>query len=78
LKRKIKLIWDFRGHEALKIAEHHCEHLNQFITNENLDCYEIDVNQISQIYCIAYIIVDEQDMITFRDALKPHRGEIAK
>ena len=78
MKRKIKLIWDFRGHEALKIAEHHCEHLKEFITNENLDCYEINVNQISQIYCIAYVIVDEDDMITLRDALKPHRGEVAK
>lgn len=78
MKRKIKLIWDFRGQEALKIAEHHCEHLKEFITNENLDCNEIDVNHISQIYCIAYIIVDEDDMITFRDALKPHRGEVAK
>jgi hypothetical protein len=25
----------------------------------------------------AFIIVDETDMKTFRDALKPHRGEVA-
>ena len=27
---------------------------------------------------LAYIVVDENDMITYRDALKPHRGEVAK
>lgn len=78
MKRKIKLIWDFRGHEALKIAEHHCEHLKEFANIDNLDFYVIDVIQISEVYCMAYVIVDEKDMITYRDALKPHRGEIVK
>jgi hypothetical protein len=26
-------------------------------------------------HAIAYIVVEEKDMITFRDVLKPHRGE---
>jgi len=76
LKRKIKLIWDFRGQEALKIAEHHCEHLKEFAAIDNLEYYEIDVVQISEVYCIAFVIVDEKNMITYRDALKPHRGEV--
>ena len=29
-------------------------------------------------YCLAFITVSEKDMITFRDALQPHRGEVAK
>jgi hypothetical protein len=28
-------------------------------------------------HTIAYIIVDEVDMKTYRDALKPHRGQLA-
>ena len=78
MKRKIKLIWDFRGLEALEIAKHHCVHLEEFAVKEKLHFYEIATNKISKMYCIAFIIVDEKDMLTFRDALQPHRGEVAK
>ena len=35
--RKLKLIWDFRGPNAKKTAEHHEIHLKQFIVIEKLD-----------------------------------------
>ena len=78
LNRKIKLIWDFRGPEAEEIAKHHCVHLKEFSEKENLNYYDINTDPISEMYCMAYIVVDENDMITYRDALKPHRGEVAK
>ena len=34
--RKLKLIWDFRGPDALKIAQHHEIHLKEFIAIEKL------------------------------------------
>lgn len=77
MSRKIKLIWDFRGPEALEIAKHHAVHLEEFALKENLHFYEIASHQISAMYCTAFITVDEKDMITFRDALQPHRGEVA-
>jgi len=76
--RKIKLIWDFRGPDAIKTAEHHCVHLNEFTAIDQLDFHEVNSAQISDYHSIAYIIIDEKDMLTFRDALKPHRGEVAK
>jgi hypothetical protein len=78
LERKIKLIWDFRGPEAHKIAEHHCVHLKEFAVKENLKFHEIDTSLISEMYSTAFITVNEKDMLTYRDALKPHRGEVAK
>ncbi len=27
-------------------------------------------------HAIAFMVVDENDMIKFRDVLKPHRGEV--
>ena len=78
MDRKIKLIWDFRGLEALEIAKHHCIHLEEYTAKEKLLFFEIATHQISEIYCIAYITVNESDMLTFRDALKPHRGEVAQ
>ncbi len=78
MNRKIKLIWDFRGPESLEIAKHHCVHLKEFSEKENLTFHEIATNSISEMYSIAFITVYENDMITFRDALKPHRGEVAK
>lgn len=78
MNRKIKLIWDFRGPEALEIAKHHVIHLEEFAVKENLFCYEANVDPVNDLYCLAYITVKEEDMITYRDALIPHRGEVAK
>ena len=77
MSRKIKLLWDFRGEDAKKTAEHHTIHLKDFATIENLTFYEIDIQEKNEILFSAFIIVDEKDMKTYRDALKPHRGEIA-
>ncbi len=78
MKRKIKLIWDFRGPEALEIAKHHVVHLEEFTVKDKLFFYETDVEPVNEHYCIAFITVKEEDMIKYRDALMPHRGEVAK
>ncbi len=77
MSRNIKLIWDFRGPNAQKTAEHHCIHLKEFVALEELPFQEINSHRFSDFYTIAYVIVSENDMLTFRDALKPHRGEVA-
>ncbi len=78
MNRKIKLIWDFRGLDALKTAEHQAIHLKEFALKEKLPFYESNFTQISEKHTIAFIIIDEANMKIYRDALLPHRGEIAK
>ena len=78
MKRKIKLIWDFRGPEALEIAKHHVIHLEEFAVKDGLFFFETNIEPVNELYCIAYITVKEEDMIKYRDALMPHRGEVAK
>jgi hypothetical protein len=77
MERRIKLIWDFKGPDALETAKHHCIHLKEFSQLENLNYHEVDHNQLNEMYTIAFITVDESNMKIFRDALKPHRGELA-
>jgi len=77
MPKKIKLIWDFRGPNAEKTAAHHCVHLKEFAVIEKLPFHKIDSEKLSDFYTIAFITVNEGDMITYRDALKPHRGEVA-
>lgn len=74
--RKIKLIWDFRGMTASKTAEHHEIHLKEYIQNENLPIDITGWSSISEMHAIAYMVVEEKDMILVRDTLKPHRGEV--
>ena len=75
--RKIKLFWDFRGEDAKETAKHHTIHLKEFATIEKLNFYEIDILKKNPMLYAAFITVDETDMKVYRDALKPHRGEIA-
>lgn len=78
VNRKIKLIWDFRGPEAKQIAEHHAVHLREFSEKENLPFLEAGVEVVNPMYSMAFIIVMEERMITFRDALVPHRAQVSK
>ena len=77
LNRKLKLIWDFKGPASQKTAEHHCIHLKEFAAIEKLHFHHIDLTIISEMHSIAFITIDEIDMKTYRDALKPHRGQLA-
>lgn len=74
--KKIKLIWDFRGPAANKTAEHHEIHLKEYITIEGIALNITGFTQINDMHSIAFMVVEETDMISVRDALKPHRGEI--
>lgn len=74
--RKLKLIWDFRGPASQKTAEHHLIHLKEYITKNHLDITITGVEALSDMHSTAFIVVDESEMKPYRDALKPHRGQI--
>lgn len=75
--KKIKLIWDFRGPDAKETAKHHAIHLKEFALMEKLDFHEIDIQELNPFLVTAFVVVNETDMKIYRDALKPHRGELA-
>lgn len=76
MNRKIKLIWDFRGPDAIETAKHHTIHLKEFTTIENLSFHQVDIQELNPMFCTAFIVIDEKDMKIYRDTLKPHRGEL--
>ncbi|WP_218599777.1 hypothetical protein [Polaribacter sp. NJDZ03] len=76
MSRKIKLLWDFRGPDAAQTAKHHTIHLKEFAEMENLTFFEIAIEEKNPMLFSAFITVDEKDMKVYRDALKPHRGEV--
>jgi hypothetical protein len=73
---KLKLIWDFRGPDGCKIAEHHEIHLKQFIKSNSISVFKTGVETINELHSIAFMVVDEANMKPIRDALKPHRGQV--
>ena len=73
--RKLKLIWDFRGPDALKVAEHHEIHLKEYISIEKLIINITGFHAINEFHAIAFMVVNDAEMKPVRDALKPHRGQ---
>lgn len=76
MNRKIQLIWDFRGQEAIPTAQHHRRHLEEYLLANPYTINVMGVEKVSDFYAIAYMVVEEVDMIGFRDALKPHRAQV--
>ncbi len=76
MARKIKLIWDFRGETSAKTAEHHEIHLKEYISIEKLPLNITGFEIKNEMHAIAFMVVTDENMISVRDVLKPHRGEI--
>ncbi|TVR37009.1 MAG: hypothetical protein EA392_13825 [Cryomorphaceae bacterium] len=71
----IKLIWDFRGPDAEGLAVHHEKHLAQYRDRNGMNHSATGCDELAPRHWIAWITVAEIEMITTRDALRPHRGE---
>ncbi len=76
MSKKIKLIWDFRGPDSAKTAEHHEIHLKEYISMKKLPLNITGFEIQNEMSATAYMVVFEENMIQVRDALKPHRGEV--
>jgi len=74
--RKIRLIWDFRGPEAKHIAQHHRVHLDEYIELNDIEGASTEVTRISDMYTVAIMVVNEEDVARLRESLKPHRGQV--
>ena len=72
--KKIKLIWDFFGDDAHETAKHHAIHLEEFSKNNQIPAHGCGSEQ-KESHSEAYIVVDQENMIQVRDALRPKRGE---
>ena len=77
MPEQIKLIWDFRGPSSAKTAEHHEIHLKEYIVIEKLPLNITGFQILNEIHAIAFMVVERENMIGVRDALKPHRGEVS-
>lgn len=76
MERKLKLIWDFYGPDAQRIAEHHEIHLREYIDKNDLNPTITGVEQNAEHQFSAFMVVEEQQMVAVRDALLPHRGSV--
>lgn len=76
MEKKIKLIWDFRGETASETAKHHAEHLKEYMAQEELEPRIAGSSDFSSMHSIAFMVVEESNMLRVRDSLVPHRGEL--
>ncbi len=77
MERSIKLIWDFRGLDALKTAQHHEIHLKEFIQKNDLSQFPVTgAEDLSEVHSIAFWVVPESEIMKYRDILKPHRAQV--
>ena len=78
MSKQIKLIWDFRGPDAQGIAEHYKIHLDQYLERNQLssDLVKTGIEEITGMYYLAYMAIDEESAEEVIKALRPHRREI--
>lgn len=70
------MIWDFRGPNALNIAEHHEKHLKEYLTLNDLTVGFTGFEALSDVHAVAFMVVAATEVNALRATLKPHRGLI--
>ena len=70
------MIWDFKGPAAGKTAEHHEKHLKDYVSIEKTNLDITGFQHLHDMHSLAFMVVEENEVIVVRDALKPHRGEL--
>ena len=73
---KIKLMWDFRGHDGKNTAIHQEKHLKEFFEIENKQLFESGYETLNELHHIAFIIILREDLNEIKLKLRPNRGEI--
>ena len=74
--KNLKLIWDFRGSDGSRTAEHHEIHLKEYIKNHNISTNITGTEEVNTNHSLAFMVVTEAEMRKVRDDLKPHRGQL--
>ena len=78
MNKNIKLIWQFSGRDALKVADHHLIHLKEYINRENLIVISTGTEFLNEFSAISFIVIDNSFLKKIRLELKPHRGFLVK
>ena len=73
MKKKIRLIWQFSGFSALKIAEHHLAHLNEYVNREKISVIEEGTETVNEFSATSYVVIDDIFFEKIRLDLKPHQ-----
>lgn len=77
MERDIKLIWDFRGPDSFRTATHHEIHLKEFLKNNKIKDHTITgVEAVNDMHTLAFWVIPESQIKTYRDVLKPHRATV--
>ena len=74
MNKKIKMVWQFSGMDALKTADHHLIHLNEYIQREGIDVIDRGTVLVNDFSAISFVIVDNSFVQKLRIDLKPHKG----
>lgn len=76
MEARVKLIWDFRGANAMPIAQHHATHLAEYAEAQNLQNPLVGDEAVTPMHHIAFMVVEREMTDKLREALKPHRGQL--
>ena len=70
----LKFVWEFFGPDSKKLAQHHLQHLNEFLKKENVNSFESGVSFESDNLSYSYTILDESLLGFIKASLKPHKA----
>ncbi len=75
-QRTIKFVWDYYGEPAVKTAEHHKIHLQEFAEAKALSIQQAGFQKISDQRATAYLLLHEDEALKYKEVLRPEKAYV--
>ena len=74
MKKKIKMVWNFTGIDAFKIANHHIIHVREYMVSNDITMFDEGTVEVNDYAANSFIVIDSTNLEKVKNDLKPHQG----
>ena len=72
--KDLKFVWEFFGSDSKQLAKHHLNHLEEFLSREEMVFSKIGTSNESSNFSYSFVILDSSNLEVIKSVLKPHKA----
>ena len=70
----LKFVWEFYGSDSEQLAKHHLNHLEEFLTKEEIIFTKIGATIESLNFSYSFVVLSTSYLEIIKSTLKPHKA----
>ncbi len=72
--KDLKFVWEFFGSDSEQLAQHHLNHLKEFLLKEEIMFSKIGATKESLNFSFSFVVLSSSYLEIIKSTLKPHKA----